>query len=95
MTLTLTQVRLRASTEVWVTSLEKELATTVRSAAQHYITNEAAPSAALDPANSALFGAVQGCQPVAVAACELHWAQAAAAALGAQTDGARRGTLTL
>ena len=66
----------------------------MRAAAVHYITNEAAPSAALDPANSALFGAVQGCQPVAVAACELHWAQAAAAALGAPTGGARRHMLS-
>jgi hypothetical protein len=86
-------VRLRASVEVWVTSLEKELALTVRLAAQQYITDEAAPAAALDPANNPLLGAIQGCQPVTVAACELFWAQATAAALREPTDGTRRGAL--
>ena len=86
-------VRLRASVEVWVTSLEKELALTVRHAAQQYITDDEGAAAALDPANNPLLGAIQGCQPVTVAACELFWAQAAAAALREPTDGARRGAL--
>ena len=71
------QVRLRASVEVWITSLEKEIAISVRHAAQQYITDHAEhPAAALDPANNPLLGAIRGCQPVTLAACELFWAQA-------------------
>ena len=77
-----------------LTSFAQEVARTVRRTSQQYITDLAErPATSLDPASHALIGSIPGCQPVAVAACELFWAQATASALRESTDGARRAAL--